>query len=395
MCLRPYAQEVVLPDTAGPVAAPRALYLHFPFCTKRCHYCDFSVKRSSNPPVESWLKCIDAEFRWWFNNRGWPRGGVLDSIYVGGGTPSLMRVDGMKRLRNSISSWFTIDPATTEWTAEANPASFDTDLGVGWREAGVNRLSLGLQALDDAVLGWLGRLHDRDGALEAVAAAHGAGFGCVNVDLIFGLPDEVERDLQEEVETIASLDVAHVSLYGLTVEPRTPLAQQIRIGRTTAPSPKRYASEYKLLSEVMRGIGYTHYELSNFARPDTECRHNWAYWDGSSYLAVGPSAHQFFPPVRSWNLFRWEEYASEVNAGRAPLAGSERIDLAQQRMEEIWLGLRTKRGLAQDGFDSEDALDCIERWVKTGWLEPHPHGWQATVEGWLRVDSMTVQLSDL
>ena len=167
---------------------PRSLYVHFPFCAHRCHYCDFSVQRASAPPVSRWLAAIEAELVWWFERNGWDPGETLDTIFVGGGTPSLMGPAGMEGLASRIAAWFRIDPAHTEWTSEANPASFDARLGSSWRATGVNRLSLGVQALDDAVLTWLGRLHDRRRATEAVAEARDAGFERVSVDLIFGLP---------------------------------------------------------------------------------------------------------------------------------------------------------------------------------------------------------------
>ncbi len=373
---------------------PRSLYVHFPFCAHRCHYCDFSVKRASAPPVSRWLAAIEIELAWWFERNGWDRGATLDTIFVGGGTPSLMGSAGMEGLASRISAWFHIDPAHTEWTAEANPASFNARLGSGWRATGVNRLSLGVQALDDAVLTWLGRLHDRRRATEAVAEAREAGFERVSVDLIFGLPPEVGRDLGAEVEAATTLDVSHLSLYGLTVEPRTPLAEWIRLGRVGAPDEERYAEEYRLLSRELRAAAYEQYEVSNFARPGEQCRHNWSYWNRTSYLALGPSAHGFFPPIRSWNVFRWDRYERALHAGLGPLEGWERVGPEEEELERIWLGLRTNRGLTPE-FVQEISPDGLrlDDWAGAGWMEERDGRWLATIEGWLRLDAIAAELA--
>ncbi|WP_419935341.1 radical SAM family heme chaperone HemW [Candidatus Palauibacter sp.] len=365
---------------------PRSLYVHFPFCAHRCHYCDFSVKRAAAPPVGRWLSAIERELTWWFERGGWEAGTVLDTIFVGGGTPSLLGAAGMEELAERIAAWFRVDPRHTEWTVEANPASFDVDLGMRWRVAGVSRLSLGVQAFDDAVLAWLGRLHDRRRAMEAVREVKAAGFDGVSLDLLFGLPPEVTRDLAAEVETAVSLGVSHVSLYGLTVEPRTPLAEWIRLGRVRAPDENRYAAEYRLLSGGLRAAGYDHYEVSNFARPGAQCRHNWAYWNRTSYLAVGPSAHGFLPPVRSWNVFHWDRYERALDAGRGPLDGWERVGAAEEELERIWLDLRTQRGIGPGG-------PRLERWTEAGWLEERNGRWVATIEGWLRLDAIVAELA--
>lgn len=382
---------------SGP-SPPRALYVHFPFCAHRCHYCDFSVQRATDPPVSRWLAAIERELAWWFERNRWEPGGVLDTIFVGGGTPSLMGAAGMEGLGSRIAVWFRIDPARTEWTAEANPASFDARLGSRWRATGVNRLSLGVQALDDAVLAWLGRLHDRRRAARAVAAAKEAGFERVSVDLIFGLPPEVSRDLEAEVAAASALGVSHLSLYGLTVEPRTPLAEWVRLGRVGAPDEDRYADEYRLLSRDLRAAGFDHYEVSNFARPGEQCRHNWSYWNRTSYLALGPSAHAFLPPIRSWNVFRWDRYERALAAGAGPLEGWERVGPAEEELERIWLGLRTVRGLTREFVrriapDRPRLEDRLRKWVEAGWLVERHEGWMATTEGWLRLDEIAAEFA--
>jgi len=378
-------------DSSAP--APRALYLHFPFCAHRCHYCDFSVKRAASPPVQTWIDRIETEVRWWFATANWVAPTRLDTVFLGGGTPSLLGGAGLQALRERLDPWFVIDPDETEWTVEANPASFDAGLASAWRRAGVNRVSLGVQAFDDDVLRWLGRLHDRSAARSAIVAARESGFERLSVDLIFGLPDEVQRDLDRELDELLALEVPHVSLYGLTVEPRTPLADWVRRGRVAPPSEDRFATEYRLLASRLREAGYDHYEVSNFAKPGQQGRHNWFYWNRSPYLGVGPSAHGFLPPYRTWNVFRWDRYERALRGGHGPVEGWERVGEEERLLEQIWLGLRTVEGLPRSGAERRSRDQRIDRWAQEGWLEQRGDRWVATVEGWLRMDSMVAELA--
>lgn len=387
--------RTALPPAPADRLPPRALYLHFPFCVHHCHYCDFSVERSKLPPIDSWLTTIDLELAWWFERAGWAPGAPLDTVFIGGGTPSLLGADGVRELAERIGAWFAIRSDSTEWTVEANPESFDVRLGSAWRLAGVNRLSLGVQSLDDEVLAWLGRLHDQHAAEAAVRAAAEAGFEDVNVDLIFGLPSEPSRDLGREFDRVLALEVSHISLYGLTVEPRTPLAEWIRVGRVPGPEDEQYADEYRFLTMRLEEAGYEHYEVSSFARPGAQCRHNWYYWNRSPYLALGPSSHGFLPPIRTWNLFRWDRYERAVRAGGGPIEGWEHVTRAAEDLERIWLGLRTNRGLPAGSSDgTRTRAKQFQRWAAAGWLEQREDRWRATTEGWLRMDAMIAEMAE-
>jgi len=178
------------------------------------------------------------------------------------------------------------------------------------------------------------------------------------------------------------------------VEPRTPLAEWIRLGRVGAPDEERYADEYRLLSRELHAVGYEQYEVSNFARPGAQCRHNWSYWNRTSYLALGPSAHGFLPPIRSWNLFRWDRYERALREGRGPLEGWERVGPEEEELERIWLGLRTNRGPAPD-FVRKVSSDGfrLDDWAEAGWMEERNGRWLATVEGWLRLDTIAAALA--
>lgn len=373
---------------------PRALYVHFPFCVHRCHYCDFSVTRTSSPPRAAWLGALSAEIAWWFENARWERPAPLDTLFVGGGTPSLLGADGMPELRSLLERWFDLDGPELEWTVEANPSSFDEAVARGWLDAGVNRVSLGVQSFDDGALEWLGRRHDAAGAREAIAAARGAGLTKLNIDLLFGLPAGVSRDLDRDLETALDAGVTHVSAYGLTIESRTPLARWVRQGRIRPVSEATYAREYRAVAARLVRAGFEHYEVSNFARPGHQARHNWYYWNRLPYLGTGPSAHGFLPPFRVWNVFRWDRYRAAVTGGAGPIEGRERLSAEDEALERVWLDLRTNRGLdARDPTGSGAAGALIAGWKRAGWLRTCDGRIEATVEGWLRLDELAAGIA--
>lgn len=384
---------------AGPpldgVDPPASLYVHFPFCVHRCHYCDFSVHRTGHPPVEEWLDCLRLEMDYWFVRSRWDRPPVLETLFVGGGTPSLMG-DGMSRLADVVWSRFNRHPEGLEWTAESNPASMNGAVARSWREAGVNRLSVGVQSFDDAVLRWLGRLHDAAGARRALQAARDAGFENVNADLIFGLPASVSRNWESEVGRAIESGVTHVSAYGLTAEPRTRLGRRVRSGDTSMPGGEAYAAEYLVAVEALQAAGFVHYEVSNFALPGYECLHNWHYWDGSPYLGLGPSAHGYLGGTRVWNVFRWSAYRKAVADGNGACDACETLGAGESRLERLWLALRTRRGITSDDSLSPEvrdgAAELVDRWREAGWVVPNGGNVRLTAEGWLRMDELVAAL---
>jgi oxygen-independent coproporphyrinogen-3 oxidase len=353
------------------------------------------VKRARRAPILEWIECLESELEEWFTNAGWDSPLRLDTIFVGGGTPSLLGSDGMAALSRLLGRWFRVDPEALEWTAEANPASFDRETAEAWREAGVNRLSLGVQSLDDRVLRWLGRLHDGSGAVRALRTAADVGFEHISSDLMFGLPAVVSRDWPAEIEGVLASGVGHVSAYGLTVEKRTPLHRWIELGRIRSPNPGRYAMEYAKLASSLRRAGFSHYEISNFARPGEESVHNWQYWNGAAYLGIGPSAHSFLPPIRSWNVFRWDAYRGAIRDGSPVTMGWERLTGEARELERLWLSLRTRSGLPDgDPVWARPAVKIArDRWVRAGWLERRHGRIVATAEGWLRLDAIVAEIA--
>lgn len=378
---------------SAPAGPPRSLYVHVPFCARRCHYCDFSVARASRPPVAAFLDALTVDMEQWFRSSAWTERLELDTLFIGGGTPSLLGADGMRQLAERLSERFQWDPSAVEWTAEANPNSLPADVCAAWRELGVNRLSIGVQSFEDAPLEWLGRLHDAAGAAASVERGREAGFERINVDLIFGLPREVARDWRSDVTRAIDLGVSHVSAYGLTAEPRTPLGRRVEQGRVRLPGDGRYGKEYLQVSRALREAGFDHYEVSNFARPGQASLHNWHYWDGSEYLGLGPSAHSHVGGERIWNVYQWQRYRRAAEAGASLREGRERPNAEQRRLERIWLGLRTREGVPWEEVAFHGREARIETWRREDWIEPDDRRLRLTAEGWLRLDPLVAEIA--
>lgn len=379
------------------LAPPRSLYVHVPFCRQRCHYCDFSLVRSAEPPIVAWLDALGRDLTEWFSDAGWARGPKLETIYVGGGTPSLLGATGMRELGNLLHEWFRWDPDRIEWTAEANPRSLTGAVCDAWLATGVNRISIGVQSFHDGALEWLGRQHDSAEAAASVKRARAAGFTDVSIDLMFGLPPDISRDWPLEVERAVELGATHVSAYGLAVEARTALGKWVELGRRFPCDENSYAVEYLLASELLTGVGFGQYEVSNFAQSNHESLHNWHYWDGSGYVGIGPSAHSFLPPHRIWNVHRWDAYRKAAEAGASLRAGREKATPEQAALERLWLGLRTRRGIAGTELDmlSEDTRRrLLEDWTGAKWMEQDGARWRLTPAGWLLLDKLALELAD-
>lgn len=370
---------------------PSHLYVHAPFCARRCGYCDFAVQVATEPPVEPWARAIGAELETVRRGEGWDAL-PLRTLYVGGGTPSLLGPAAMDRLRAALAPGISLEPGA-EFTAEANPESFTPGVAGAWRRAGVNRLSFGAQTFHAPSLRWMGRLHGPDGPGRAIARARAAGYDNVGLDLIFALPPVLGRDLADDIDRVLSLGPEHVSVYGLTVEKGTPLARWVAEGRVALPDEDRYREEYLLVAERLTAAGYLHYEVSNFARPGRESRHNGAYWREAPYLGLGNGAHSYVPPRRWWNYRDWNAYRSAVEAGASPRESSESVEGAAGQLERIWLDLRTRAGIDTAGL-TEGQVALLASWRARGWAEPaeRPGRTRLTAEGWLLLDRLAVEL---
>lgn len=363
--------------------------MHVPFCARRCSYCDFAVEAVRRAPTREWLDAIEAELRLHVERAGLGRL-ALDTVYVGGGTPSLLGVGALPALLDRIGEHADIAPEA-EITAEANPESFTPALARDWRAAGINRVSLGAQTFHEAALRWMGRLHGADGPARAMAAAREAGIDNVSVDLIFGLPDRLGRDWGADLEGALRLEPEHVSLYGLTAEPGAPLGRWVAEGRERLPDEDEYGAQYLLAAERLTAAGFRHYEVSNFALPGRESRHNQVYWSGAAYLGLGPGAHSYLAGRRWWNVRSWAAYAAALGRGEAPEEGAETVEGDAARLERTWLALRTAEGFPLR-VASEGQRRLAARWAEQGWAVVAGGVLRLTAGGWLLLDRLAVEL---
>jgi oxygen-independent coproporphyrinogen-3 oxidase len=370
---------------------PGHVYVHAPFCARRCSYCDFAVTVDPRPAEGAWLDALARELDQVVASRNWLRL-ELSTIYVGGGTPSLFGTGAMAGLAEVLGRYADWNATTVEWTAEANPEQFDGSLAEDWQKAGINRLSMGAQTFDPNVLEWMGRLHGPEGPGRAVAAARGAGFGNLSIDLIFGLPERFDRDWGADLEKALELGPEHVSLYGLTAESATPLGRWVAEGRETMPREERYEAEYLLAVETLSAAGYVHYEVSNFALPGRESRHNGAYWSGAAWLGLGPGAHSSDPPERWWNVRDWAEYRARLADGRSPVDDREVVTGEARELEQAWLGLRARGGVTPS---SEAQRNLLDDWIARGLAEPiSGESVRLTARGWLLLDTLAVSYAE-
>jgi oxygen-independent coproporphyrinogen III oxidase len=310
----------------------------------------------------------------------------LRSLYLGGGTPSHLGSEGIERLLDGLRAVLDIENA--EVTLETNPEDVNAAAVAAWRAAGVNRISIGIQTFNDDALQWMHRVHDGARALAALHMVRDA-FERVSVDLIFALPDTVPRRLAEDVSQILAARVGHVSIYGLTAEPKTPYARWLDRGQAIEAGEERYETEFLQLHELLTAAGLEHYEVSSFAAPGHRSIHNSAYWSGASYAGVGPAAHGFDGTTRRWNVAAYEEWRKRVEAGQDPLADEEQLTGENRVAESVYLGLRVEAGLTI----AEKEIDMVSRWTHAGWGTLHKDKFALSALGWLRLDSLAAALT--
>ena len=374
----------------------RHLYLHVPFCQRRCSYCDFSIAVRKRIPAREYVDAVLRELavvRAADPGRepGDFGGECLETLYLGGGTPSLLPPEAISALLTSLLDAFRATSLrdAVEVTIEANPEDVTLEHASAWRRAGVNRVSLGAQSFDDGVLKWMHRSHDATRIGDAVRALRAAGFDNISLDLIFALPAELRRDWARDLDLACSLLPAHLSVYGLTVEERTPLARWISRGAAAAPDDERYAEEYLLAHSRLAACGYRFYEVSNAERDGHYSRHNSVYWSGRAYLGLGPAAHSFDGRVRRWNLPAWETYRRAVAAGLPAVEAEEALTVEQRELERLYLALRTDVGLPRSACPP----DRLTAWRGEGWVEVEGERVVCRPEGWLRLDALIRDLT--
>lgn len=330
-----------------------SLYFHIPFCEKKCLYCDFYSLETTT----SWEGFLSALVREITESEDFGRRERVETLFFGGGTPSLLSVAQLERILKSVRATFTI-AQDAEITLEANPGTVDVEKLRGYRALGVNRLSLGIQSFRDDDLRFLSRIHDSRQAQAAIVNARAAGFENLSLDLIYSLPGQSAAQWEQTLRTALDHRPEHLSAYALIVEEQTPLARLVADGLVKPAGPDTEASLYELTMAILDKEAYEHYEVSNYARPGFRCRHNLAYWSHRNYLGFGPSAHSFWHSPdwkdarRWWNIANLRTYCERLREGKPPAAAGEQLAGSDLINERIFLGLRSD-GLRIDSLEED------------------------------------------
>jgi oxygen-independent coproporphyrinogen-3 oxidase len=371
------------------------IYLHIPFCKKACHYCDFHFSTSLQQELPV-IHAMERELalRKSFLNE------TVDTIYFGGGTPSLLLPERISFLLDAIYNHFPISEQP-EITLEANPDDVSPARASAWKKAGINRISLGIQSFQSHWLEWMNRAHNAEQSLQAITELQAAGFENISIDLIYGMPEQADVAWLEEIQMAIDLQVTHLSCYALTVEPRTALWHMIETGKAVTVDPDQQARMFLLLMDSLERAGYEHYEISNFAKPGKRSRHNSAYWKGKTYLGIGPAAHSFNGSRRMWNIQNNTSYTSQIEAGVLPLT-EENLTAIEQWNEYIMTSIRTMEGISlkriaeQFGVEqSEQLLLHAATWLKRNLLQQTDEHLCLTREGKLLADQIASDLFQL
>ena len=328
------------------------LYVHVPFCVKKCRYCDFVSEASDCDRRDRYVKAVAAEIR----RRG-DRSRRCDTVFIGGGTPSVLTGEQLKRIGDALRESFTIEP-DAEFTVEANPDSLTPEKAAALKETGANRLSIGFQSLSERALGVLGRVHSAEKAVEAFKNARRAGFENINIDLIFGLPGEPEGEFENTLRRVAELGPEHISAYSLIVEEGTPLARDIMSGILPEPDDERDRADYRFALAFLKESGYRQYEISNFAKPGFESKHNRRYWRQEEYLGFGPAAASFEGGRRYSNTGDIRLYTE--NGGLASFSEDQTLSRDELMNEYMMLGFRMTDGPDLEHFRKIYGADAEE-----------------------------------
>lgn len=317
------------------------IYIHIPFCRKACHYCNFhfSVSQNMLPQMMNAI-CREAELR---NNYLHE---AIETIYFGGGTPSLVTIDDLQFTIEKLRTLFNVD-TNAEITLEANPDDITIEKLNAWKDIGITRLSIGIQSFFDDDLQWMNRAHNAGQARKSIELAMQAGFNNITIDLIYGTPHLSDEDWLQNLETALQLNVPHLSCYALTVEPNTALQKMIAQHKKEDVDAEKQSRQFELLMQWSAANGYEHYEISNFAKAGFRSRHNSSYWQGKPYLGLGPSAHSYNGLSRQWNIANNALYIKSIEQNIVPFE-KEELTSTQKINEYLMTGLRTAEGVALD-----------------------------------------------
>ncbi len=373
-------------DLAEPVDRNFAVYVHIPFCDYHCSFCDFAVVVGQKARVPAYIDAVIAELDLRLVGRPKP---VVDTVFFGGGTPGSIDPKYIAAVLDALRQSCDLAP-DAEITLEANPGNHDPSFWPALRDAGISRVSIGIQTLDDRILREVGRLHSADDALAALRAVHEAGFTSVSADLMFGLPGQTLEGWKDTLDRVLSENVNHVSVYGLIIEPGTPMERGIRRGTIHPPSDDDAADMYEYTIDALAQAGFSHYEISNWGKPGLQSRHNMTYWRHDPYIGLGIGAHSYLDGVRSANHRGIARYVQTVGKGALPVARLDPIGPERARADAAMLGLRLVAGIHLPPFNDRFGGDlvaahaeAIDRFVSGGLLEIVDQRLRLTRRGYL------------
>jgi putative oxygen-independent coproporphyrinogen III oxidase len=361
------------------------IYVHVPFCLTRCGYCDFNAYEGLDALRPTYQQALLREIE--LAAPGWAATPFV-SVFFGGGTPTTMAPADLSGLLVRLRDRFDVAP-DAEATIEANPDTVDVDSLRAIVDAGFDRLSIGAQSFDPAVLSSLERIHQPASVRAAMTAARRAGYDNVNLDLIYGTQGETIESWERTLHETVGLAPEHISAYALTIEPATPLGRQVAAGTRATPDPDAQADMFEIACEVLADAGYRHYEISNWAKPGYGCRHNLGYWERRPYLGLGAGAHSYRDDVRWWNVRPPDAYIDTVARGELPIGGSESLDPSDAYLEEVFLKLRILEGVPASWFEP----DRYERFVASGLLHDDLGRLVPTERGMLLLNELVLGLT--
>jgi len=369
------------------------IYIHIPFCRRKCHYCNF-FSLASLKYKDRFLNALNEEL---FIRKNYLDDTPVNSVYIGGGTPSLLKASEIQDILEELRKYFSLSD-DCEITLEANPDDINTDILKEYRSVGINRLSIGIQSFFDDDLSYLNRIHSGKDAEESILLAREAGFSNLSLDLIYGIPTLTEEKWRKNLEKAFSLDVPHISAYSLTVEPKTALDQLIRQKKLTGPEEENMLGHFRILLQMMKEKGFEHYEISNFCKNGFYSRHNSMYWNGGSYLGLGPSAHSYNGTSRQWNISSLVQYIDQISR-QDIFFESEELTPGQKYNEYVMVSLRTMWGcdsrkiLNDFGEEAEKwFIVQVARYLELGYVFEEKGVYFLTDEGKLFADGIASDL---
>lgn len=373
------------------------IYIHIPFCRQACNYCNFHFS-TSDRYQKAVVNAMVKEIRLLPSDPDFSSITTLQTVYLGGGTPSILSIESIQRLLDTVKQEYSVE-TDAEITLEANPDDISSDNLRSWLAAGVNRLSVGLQSFNDAELSWMNRAHNAQQALQSLNLIQQAGFRNYSVDLIYGSPLLTDEMWVNHLNQVVQAGVPHLSCYALTIEPQTPLHKLVRTGKKQMTVPEQQAGQFQIMTTLLKEAGFLHYEISNFALPGFESRHNSSYWKQAHYLGVGPSAHSYNGAIRRWNVANNLRYVQSLESGQIPFE-REQLTETQKYNEYIMTALRTSGGILQEqlrflqGSETwfNDFIHQAKNWETSGHLMRDESGWRLTELGKLFADGIAADL---